>query len=83
MDETLTARLRLTVTYAVSDPPADWAGECGYVDVNMLRRHLPTNYQALQYFICGPNVMEDAMEDALDDLGVPGERVHTERFNFV
>ena len=47
----LTARLRLTVTYAVSDPPADWAGERGYVDVDTLRRHLPTNYQALQYFI--------------------------------
>ena len=81
--DSLVARLRLTVIYVVSDPPADWMGERGYVDVDMLRRHLPTNCQALQYFICGPNVMQDAMEDALDDLGVPGERVHTERFNFV
>jgi predicted ferric reductase len=81
--DSLAARLRLTVIYAVSDPPADWTGERGYVDVDMLRRYLPTNYQALQYFICGPNVMQDAMEDALDDLRVPGERVHTERFNFV
>jgi ferredoxin-NADP reductase len=37
----------------------------------------------LQYFICGPGAMQDALEEALGDLGVPGDRVHTERFNFV
>jgi ferredoxin-NADP reductase len=30
--------------------------------------------------ICGPDVMQDAMEDPLDELRVPGKRVHTERF---
>ena len=64
----LTARLRPTVTDAVSDPPAHWAGGRGYVDVDMLRRHLPTNYQALQYFICGPHVTKDAREGALDGV---------------
>lgn len=69
--------------YVASDPPADWAGERGFVDVDVLRRHLPAEYQVLQFFICGPSVMQEAMEDALEDLGVPSDRVHTERFNFV
>lgn len=79
----LATQLALTVSYVVSDPPAGWTGARGYIDAAVLRRGLPANYQVLQYFICGPNAMQDALEDALGDLGVPGERVHTERFNFV
>ncbi len=79
----LAAQLTLTVIVVVSDPTDDWAGERGYVDAEKLRRHLPANHQALQYFICGPGSMQDAMEAALAELGVSGERVHTERFNFV
>lgn len=31
----------------------------------------------------GPDPMMDAAENALLELGVPGERVHTERFNML
>ncbi|MDT5078291.1 MAG: hypothetical protein QOJ80_2928 [Mycobacterium sp.] len=79
----LTTQLSLNVIIVVSQPTDDWAGERGYVDAEKLRRHIPTNRHGLQYFICGPGAMQDAMEDALAELGVPGERVHTERFNFV
>lgn len=79
----LATQLALTVSYVVSDPPAGWTGARGYIDAAVLRRGLPANYQVLQYFICGPNAMQDALEDALGELGVPGGRVHTERFNFV
>jgi predicted ferric reductase len=79
----LAAELPLTVIHVASDPPSDWTGERGYVDRDKLRRHLPSDYAVLQYFICGPGAMQDAMEDALAELGVPGDRVHTERFNFV
>lgn len=79
----LATRLSLDVVHVASDPPSDWTGERGFVDVDTLRRHLPGDYVALQYFICGPGAMQDAMEAALSQLGVPGDRVHTERFNFV
>ncbi len=75
------AELPLTVIHVASDPPNDWNGKRGYVE--KLRRLLPSNCVGLQYFICGPGAMQDAMEDALAELGVPGDRVHTERFNFV
>ena len=81
--DALTAQLSLTVVYVVSHPSPDWTGERGFITVDTLRRHLPAEFGTLQYFICGPNAMQDAMEDALGALGVPGARVHTERFNFV
>ncbi|MBB5164180.1 ferric reductase-like transmembrane domain-containing protein [Mycobacterium sp. AZCC_0083] len=81
--DTLATRLPLTVVYVVSDPPSDWAGEQGRITTETLRRHLPREHETLQYFICGPGAMQDAMEDALGALKVPGAHVHTERFNFV
>jgi predicted ferric reductase len=62
---------------------ADWACETGYLTAEILARHLPDGYRRFQYFICGPDPMMDAVEAALSDLGVPPERVHTERFGMV
>jgi ferredoxin-NADP reductase len=44
-------------------------------------RHLPDGYTRWQYFICGPDAMMDAAEAALVGLGVPAQRVHTERLD--
>jgi ferredoxin-NADP reductase len=44
---------------------------------------LPRGRQRFQYFICGPNPMMDAMEDALMAIEVPVDRIHTERFGWV
>jgi ferredoxin-NADP reductase len=63
--------------------PEDWAGERGYVTAEVLSRHLPPSYRRFQFFICGPDLMMDAAEAALLQLGVPPERVHTERFHMV
>ncbi len=73
----------LIVSYVISDPQSDWTGERGYIGAETLRRGLPANRRSLQYFICGPGALQDAMEDALRDMQVPGEHVHTEHFNFV
>ncbi len=50
---------------------------------NVLDRYLPPRRERLQYFICGPERMMDTAEGALGKLGVPGERVHSERFGMV
>ena len=49
----------------------------------MFRRHLPPPYAAHEYFICGPDVMMDAIERALAGLDVPMSRYHSERYSFV
>jgi ferredoxin-NADP reductase len=53
------------------------------VTSELLARHLPPGYRRFQFFICGPNPMMDAAEEALIALAVPPERVHTERFDMV
>jgi predicted ferric reductase len=79
----LVHRLSLTVVHVLERAPAGWQGETGYLDAEILDRHLPAGRERFQYFICGPDPMMDAAEKALLELGVPGERVHTERFDMV
>ncbi|HOX88584.1 MAG TPA: ferredoxin reductase family protein [Burkholderiaceae bacterium] len=67
----------------LESPPADWGGERGYVTAALLRRYLPPRHTSLQYFVCGPAPMMDAMERVLAELGVPADRVHTERYDMV
>jgi predicted ferric reductase len=81
--ERLKERLALTVVHVLERPPEDWTGETGYVTDEVLARHLPPGYRRFQFFICGPDPMMDAAEAALIELGVPPERVHTERFDMV
>jgi predicted ferric reductase len=82
LDE-LKQRLDLEVVHVLTDPPPDWAGETGFLTAEILARHLPAAYRRFQFFICGPDPMMDAAESALIELGVPPERVHTERFDMV
>ncbi|MFB4316109.1 ferric reductase-like transmembrane domain-containing protein [Actinomadura sp. 21ATH] len=79
----LEERLDLTLVLVLEDPPQDWTGERGRVDGALLRRWLPERHRRMQFFICGPPPMLDAMESALAGAGVPAAQVHTERFVFV
>jgi predicted ferric reductase len=81
--ERLESSMNLTVVHVLQRPPTNWAGESGFVTAELLSRVLPKGYRRFQFFICGPEPMMDAVETALFELGVPAERVHTERFDMV
>jgi predicted ferric reductase len=81
--EALEARLRLTVVHVLAEPVADWAGERGFIDAEVLRRHVPAPHSDHEYFICGPDPMMDAIERALGEMRVPMSKYHSERYNFV
>jgi predicted ferric reductase len=81
--EELSKRIPLRVVHVLEHPPDDWSGDKGYVTEEILRKHLPRRFQRLQYFVCGPGPMMDAMDHALAALGVPAERINTERFDMV
>ncbi len=76
----LTRHMNLKCFYVLEHASADWRGETGFIDANLLRRHLPEQYKRFQYFICGPLAMMDTMERVLPTLGIAPENVHTERF---
>jgi len=81
--EVLKAQLDLTVVHVLANPPAGWAGEQGFINAEMFKRHLPPPYSDHEYFICGPGVMMDAIEKALGEMGVPMAKYHSERYSFV
>lgn len=72
----------VTVVPLLSAPDAAWAGERGRVRVDVLRRHLPDDPGALegwQCYVCGPDAMMDATENAAREAGIAV--VHSERFS--
>lgn len=78
----LEKRVNLTVVHVLAHPPTDWPGEQGFINAEVFKRHLPLEYADHEYFICGPNVMIDAIEKTLSELQVPMSQYHSERYNF-
>ena len=81
--EALEGRLDLTIVHALENPPTGWRGEQGFISAEMLQRHVAPPYADHEYFICGPDVMMDAIEKGLGELGVPRSKYHSERYTFV
>lgn len=79
----LATRLNLSVVHVLTEPPEGWTGEQGLVTVELLDRHLPRERASLRYFVCGPVAMIDVVERALNQLGIPPGRVHSELFDLV
>jgi len=82
--EALKEKMNLQVIYVLSDPDEDWEGERGFITAEILKRYFPKQYQKqyqrFVYFICGPEPLMNAMETILPELGVPREKVFSERF---
>jgi ferredoxin-NADP reductase len=57
----------------------DWPGEKGRIDAKKLRKYVK-DFSMPRFFICGPVPMMKTMTSTLRDLGVPGKRIHMERF---
>jgi len=72
----------LQLTLVLEEPPPGWPGERGRITRAVLARSLPDpSTPGLQYFVCGPGPMMDAVGEALSSLGVPARAVRSERFN--
>ena len=81
--DALASQLDLTVVYVLEQPPDDWDGESGFIDVDVLKRHMPDRRLERLHFICGPTAMIDAIEAALQEYGVPMAQIRSERFDLV
>ena len=68
---------RLVAT--MSDPPAGWKGETGFIDQKMLRRHLADPLKPVYYF-AGPPAMAMAMQAMLGELGIAEADMRSEEF---
>lgn len=81
--EALSGPLSLKVIHVLENPPDDWEGESGYLDGDMLERHLPREARDYQCFLCGPTPMTDAAREHLTAMGVPLAAIDSEIFDMV
>jgi len=73
--------MNLTVVHVIEDPPEDWEGEDGYIDKDMLERHLPAESRDWPHLLCGPGPMTQAAIDGLHALGVSERHIDNEVFD--
>lgn len=73
-----------TFHLALSDPqPEDnWTGHTGFIHMVLLEEYLKDHPapEDINYYLCGPPMMNQAVFDMLDNLGVESENVHFDDF---
>lgn len=71
------------VVHVLSEPPPDWTGRTGIVDAELIRSVFAApEMRDWLFVLCGPAAMMEAVEDALICLGVPADRIESERFQY-
>ncbi|MDH4124372.1 MAG: 2Fe-2S iron-sulfur cluster-binding protein [Gammaproteobacteria bacterium] len=74
---------RLQLNFVFSREEQEFEPMAGRLDgdkVRELYRHFGAGLRATDCFVCGPDTMIRDVTDALVDLGMPAEHVHSERF---
>jgi ferredoxin-NADP reductase len=66
-------------TLTRSQPPG-WTGYARRIDESMLREVAAPLGSSVRGYICGPTALVETAADALTRLGLPEERIRTERF---
>ena len=79
--ETLAKKDGLAISYTLTrSQPAGWKGYTRRIDDTMLKEmSAPLGRDALAY-ICGPTALVEVAADGLERVGLPTERIRTERF---
>ncbi len=79
--ETLAKKDGLAISYTLTrSQPAGWKGYTRRIDDAMLKEmSAPLGRDALAY-ICGPTALVEVAADGLERVGLPTERIRTERF---
>jgi len=60
--------------------PHGWTGYARRIDVDMLREVATPLGSALRSYVCGPTSLVESVADQLTALGLPADRIRTERF---
>ena len=79
----LQERLHLTVVPTLTQPHPAWTGSTDRIDATMLSTVPPGPFRRnqLDYFLCGSGPFVEGVATALDEIGIPRQRVHTEQFD--
>ena len=79
--EMLTQKNGLAVSYTLTrSQPAGWKGYARRIDDAMLKEVSAPLGRNANAFICGPTTLVEVAADGLERVGLPAERIRTERF---
>ena len=76
---------KFELIHVITEPNASWKGLTGVLDKVSLEKILKSsgiNTQTTQFFVCGPAVMIDSVENALSELGVNLGQIDSEKFQY-
>jgi ferredoxin-NADP reductase len=73
-------RSSLKVVHVLSHAGELWQGERGHIDRDVILRYAGERLDAKAFYICGPSAMSGPVIATLREMGVPPDRIHTERF---
>jgi ferredoxin-NADP reductase/Na+-translocating ferredoxin:NAD+ oxidoreductase RnfD subunit len=75
------ADIGIKVVYTITDKlvASSWQGERGYVNAEMIKRHVP-DYQDRYFYVSGPHSMVDGFSKTLRQLGVRRSRMKKDFF---
>ena len=69
---------------ALSEPKKEdnWTGHTGFIHSVILENYLKNHPEPeeIEYYLCGPKLMTDAVISMLDSLGVPPENIMFDDF---
>lgn len=75
--------INLKLVHVLEEPPENWQGETGLINIELLKKHLPEKPEEFAYYLCGPKPMQDAAELSLRDLGIDWRLIYSERFEII
>jgi len=80
----LESKLELKTIYTIEKPPQKWKGESGFLNKDILNRHIPKEWpvNGIDIFLCGPTPMMNAVESELNKNGYAQDQIHSERYAF-
>lgn len=73
---------RFVIALSEPLPEDDWKGETGFIHSVVLKNYLDSHPEPeeIEYYLCGPPMMNDAVLKMLDNLGVPKENIAFDDF---
>jgi ferredoxin-NADP reductase len=69
----------LRIVHSLSQPGDTWKGRRGRLDEIAVREEIP-DYRDRVFYVCGPPLLVADLVLALQELGVPNDRIRTEDF---
>jgi len=73
---------KFTIALSEPKPEDNWTGKVGFIHQVIFNEYLSKHEapEDIEYYLCGPPVMNDAIQKMLYDLGVPAEMIAFDDF---